>query len=419
MRSQKGVTSVIKVLVVIVLVLLAAAFLFYLFSTGTQQAEGDTAQAYDETTSQIDRVVSGLRSSFESALGDADGDGVGGIGGTGGSDDIDEPDDDIPEEDIEACEEDIADAEQFSREQQYCLDPGGTVELECPYNSDYTYETADGCEIGHLGNNDWTSPALDQILLIGHGAEEGKYNIYFGADDPSYVDTSEFESRLTRYLEGLLDHTPFGECPTDVTYTITDEGHDLGDDGFGNAGAPLPDDDADAHVVIAEETDCGGGDGPGPYAVPNQDRVVMFNGLPEEIDSITYAHEMGHLFNLCDEYNLGIWEDWDGRYSTGCLNEWPRDDGLWWQAVLFDQSGNQMDDACQIHSADQSHEYEGDHDREGYCGRYTDGAANIMGNAWNVESMDSCPTGLHVDIDVHPDTYDAWLDQINEVVSCG
>lgn len=142
------------------------------------------------------------------------------------------------------------------------------------------------------------------------GTSDDTYDIFFVAGSSM----SNYEDRVQRYIDGVEQHTPFSDCPD----ALNTEVYDAGDSSWYGENYDLR---VNVHAGTHEKGAFARYRGPVDiYAGMNARR------FGPEIQRYLLAHELGHVFGLCDEYSNEAY----GEFSAvvgGCHNDWPSDSG--------------------------------------------------------------------------------------------
>lgn len=132
------------------------------------------------------------------------------------------------------------------------------------------------------------------------------------------------DSLIDEYERGVQEHTPLGnECPVtfwqdgegspgdaDIAFSVSDRSQQDGVLGYVRVNPQTIDDDSEPvrgelynSVAVGGET---------------------FDPVPEVTRQVV-AHEVLHVFSMCDEYSEDRWQDGDTLYPQGCVNPWERE----------------------------------------------------------------------------------------------
>lgn len=280
-------------------------------------------------------------------------------------------------------------------------------------------------------SDDSTSDPLDDIGTGKPSADT--YDIFFAPAIDAYGNDPEFEKRVDRYMRGIVSKTPFRECPKTLTKQIQKKGigglpSDVQKAGQKVHNAPMPD-KADMWIVLAKADQCD--------AFNVQGKIAIWNGLPSGYDEIVVAHEMGHEFGLCDEYNRDLFNKQAKDFGGQCGNSpWPGDNGWYYSGAILaeDPQGNptQIEPVCgKIGKQDGRGQYQGADYTAGTCGRDLDGdpstrKAAIMGGGGALKTTMSpdgsktC-TGMAIEQpEFHEISYNAFKKKMNDRgIKCG
>lgn len=241
------------------------------------------------------------------------------------------------------------------------------INLKCSKN--YPNSTVKGNFCCPEGKR-WDGSKCKQIKL---------YDIYFVPFPDSYSQNPEYFQRAERYKKGVLERTPFKDCPEIVRFKILNSSSQI-------------DNKQDLLVRISSSPVCNAfWTGPG--------NIVIDNGLPKnEVQDIVLPHEMGHEFRMCDEYLIKSRFISQGKiFWNGCGNPWPGDKG--WRNIFqcTEMGGNPI---------------------LGTCGMDMDGDPNtkqssIMGGGAGFQLKGSCLGESLIEMpNLAPDSYKAFKEEL-------
>ncbi|MDY6778069.1 MAG: hypothetical protein SVU32_05345 [Candidatus Nanohaloarchaea archaeon] len=138
------------------------------------------------------------------------------------------------------------------------------------------------------------------------------YDIYYVPANPTYGSNAEYTNRVDKYHGELLARTPFQDCTGIVKKHVYTNPNNI-------------DNHYDLLVILTNQ------DIQNAYSIAGTRNIVIYDGLPENDpdalapDTIVFPHEVGHEFELCDEYSKSDWNQQDNMF--GCGNPWPGDSG--------------------------------------------------------------------------------------------
>ncbi len=170
-----------------------------------------------------------------------------------------------------------------------------------------------------------------------------RYRIYVVA--VNYDDMNAYRKRAQDRMNTFLEESPFRECRNGIDIRILDQNCQCPD---------LSDYDSTWDICEQEVLQCvenmGLNDHDLVFALSDDPIVngfadmvlpfaMCFGGLPEGLDRTCPAHEIGHKFKLCDEYDRFTWEGQNVRFKnfgilkesqpfSSCGNPYPLDNGI-------------------------------------------------------------------------------------------